>query len=296
MDKHTLEHLLKDVVDAHVHCGPDSIERPIDAIDLARMAKSLGMRAFVVKSHFEPTASLAYLVRKAVDGIEVFGGISLNRAVGGINPAAVEQMALVKGQWGRVVWMPSIDSECHVRYHKEDRSFVSVSRDGELLPEVIDVIHLIAQYNLVLATSHCSAEEILLLIREARPRNVTRIVVTHAMMLPCHMSIDQMIAAADMGAYIEFVYNGLIGPHEEFTIQEYARAIRRIGIPDCIISSDLGQMVNPQHPDGLVQYFQALQEEGFTENEIERMAKENPADLLGLPRQTLRCDRRICYA
>lgn len=276
------EPLLKDVIDAHVHCGPDSIARDIDGVDLAHLAKRLGMRGFVMKSHFEPTASLAYLVRKAVPGIEAFGGINLNRSVGGINPAAVDRMAQVKGRWGRFVWMPSSDSESHVRFHKEDRPFVSVSKDGQLLPEVKQVIGLVAKYNLTLATSHANAKENLLLVREARGQGVTHIVVTHAMMAPCHMTTEQMIEAADLGAFVEFSYNGLIGPHKEYGIRDYAAAIRAIGPLRCILSSDLGQVVNPVHPEGLLRFFTALLDEGFTRSEIRRMAVHNPACLLDL--------------
>src|SRR5258707_5216717 len=105
---------LNGVIDIHVHSDPDSVPRSIDAIDLARLAKSRGMRALVLKNHYEPTASLAYVVRQEVPGIEVFGGIDLNRTVGGINPAAVERMTLVKGGWGRLVWMPTFDAENQV--------------------------------------------------------------------------------------------------------------------------------------------------------------------------------------
>src|SRR5262245_20974616 len=93
---------LQGVVDIHVHSDPDSVARSIDAIDLAKLAKTRGMRALVLKSHYEPTASMAYLVRKEVPGIEIFGGIDLNLTVGGINPAAVERMTMMKGGWGRV--------------------------------------------------------------------------------------------------------------------------------------------------------------------------------------------------
>src|ERR1044071_2387033 len=94
---------LTGVIDIHAHCDPDSTPRSIDAIDLARLARERGMRGLVLKSHYEPTASLAYVARKVVPGLEVFGGIDLNRSVGGVNAAAVERMAAVKGGWGRVV-------------------------------------------------------------------------------------------------------------------------------------------------------------------------------------------------
>src|SRR6202167_2373843 len=102
---------LAGAIDMHAHSDPDGTPRSIDAIDLAKLAKSRGMRAIVLKNHYEPTASLAYIVRKEVPGIEVFGGISLDLTNGGVNPAAVEWMTKVKGGYGRVVWFPTFDSE-----------------------------------------------------------------------------------------------------------------------------------------------------------------------------------------
>src|SRR5271166_4354304 len=100
----TLRAQLSGVIDIHVHSAPDSTPRSIDAIDLAKLAKARGMRGLVLKNHYESTASLAYIVRKEVPGIEIFGGIDLNRSVGGINAAAVERMILMAGGFGKVVW------------------------------------------------------------------------------------------------------------------------------------------------------------------------------------------------
>src|SRR3989441_4882761 len=171
---------LSGVIDIHAHSDPDTRPRSIDAIDLARLAKERGMRGLVLKNHYESTASLAYVVRKEVPGIEIFGGIDLNRSVGGVNPAAIERMALVKGGWGRVVWMPTFDAENQVRSSKENRPFVAVSKNGQLLPEVKQAIALIAKHRLTLETGHSSAAECLLLIREARHQGGQPIVVTHA--------------------------------------------------------------------------------------------------------------------
>src|SRR6266849_4406869 len=273
---------LNGVVDIHAHCDPDSIPRSIDAIDLAKLARDRGIRALVLKNHYEPTESLAFLVRKVVPGIELFGGIALNRTVGGINPVAVERMTGVKGGWGRVVWMPTFDAENQVKYSKESRPFVSVSKGGVLVPEVREVIALIAKHHLTLATGHSSPQEDLMLIREARAAGVQSIVVTHGMLPPVGMNVEQMREAARLGAYIEFVYNALIGPSKAFEIAEYAQAMHAVGPEHCILSSDLGQAGNPLHPDGLEAFFAALRGQGFTVAEIERMAKVNPARLLGL--------------
>src|SRR6202012_4254194 len=123
---------LASVIDMHCHSGPDSIPRHLDAVDLALLAVRYGMRGIVLKNHFEPTASLAYIVQKLVPNVAVFGGVTLNLAVGGINPEAVERMALVHGGRGRIVWMGSVDTEAQRRFDGSKDPAVFVSSKGAL--------------------------------------------------------------------------------------------------------------------------------------------------------------------
>jgi hypothetical protein len=279
---------LSGVIDIHCHCGPDSLRRTVDAIELARRARDHGMRAIVVKNHFEPTASIACLASRVVPEVKVFGGVTLNLAIGGMNVHAVEHMAAVEGgRYGRFVWMGSFDTEAQVRYSKLDRPYVSVQRNGRLLPEVERVLDAISRRSLVLETGHSKADEVLLLVREARARGVKQIVVTHAMIAPIHMSIEHMQEAADQGAWIEFVYNGLIGPYKEFEFADYARAIRAVGPERCVLSSDLGQPDNPGHMDGLLSFFDGLEQEGIAAAEIDLMSKHNPAQILGFTEEIM---------
>jgi hypothetical protein len=278
---------LSGVIDIHCHCGPDSLPRTIDAIDLARMAKERGMRGIVLKNHYEPTAALACLTNKVVPGIEVFGGVTLNLSVGGMNPHAVDHMARITGGRGQFVWMGSLDTEAQIRHGGRRRPFVSMFgssgfRGGALLPEVCEVLEVIARHSLILETGHWAADQVLMLIDEARKRGVKRIVVTHAMIAPIHMKQSHMKQAAEAGAWIEFVYNGLTGPFKEFEFADYAEAIRAVGAEHCVLSSDLGQPVNPSHPDGLAAFFEGLEQEGISSAEIDRMSKKNPALILGL--------------
>ena len=275
--------LLSGSIDIHVHSDPDNRPRSIDAIDVAKLAHSRGMRAIVLKNHYDPTAALAYIVRKEVPGIEVFGGIDLNLTVGGMNPIAVEHMTEVSGGWGRFVWMSTFDAENQVRYSKENRPFVSVARNGQLLPEVKQVLSVIAKHNLVLATGHVSPDEALLLLREGRQQGVRHMIVTHAMNEPVLMNIPQMQEAARLGAFLEFVGGSLAGPEAAARMDRFADAIRKIGPDFCVLSSDLGQKGNALPPDGFGQFLAALQSKGFTREEIERMSKRNPAQLLNLP-------------
>ena len=274
--------LLAGAIDIHVHSDPDDRPRSIDAIDVAKLAHSKGMRAIVLKNHYDPTAALAYIVRKEVPGIEVFGGIDLNLTVGGINPAAVEHMTKVSGGWGRFVWMSTFDAENQVRFSKENRPFVRVTRNGELLPEVKEVIALIAKNKLVLATGHVSPEEGLMLLREGRRQGAEHMVVTHAMNDPVRMNIAQMQEAAKQGAFLEFVGGSLAGADAAERMDRFADAIRKIGPEFCILSTDLGQKGNALPPDGFAAFLTALRARGFTDQDLGRMSKQNPARLLGL--------------
>jgi hypothetical protein len=255
----------------------------MDGIDVAKLARSKGMRGIVLKNHYDPTAGLAFLARKEAPGLEVFGGVDLNLTVGGMNPAAVEHMTEVAGGWGRVVWMSTFDAENQVRYSKENRPFVSVARNGVPLAETKAVISVIGKHGLVLASGHVSAQEALMLFREGRQQGVTRMVATHAMNPPVLMNVTQMQEAATLGAFIEFTGGSLAAADAAARIDRFADAIRKVGPQFCILSSDLGQKANALPPDGFAAFLLALRAKGFSEQEIDRMSKQNPARLLGLP-------------
>jgi len=273
---------LRGVVDIHAHSGPDSVPRSIDSLALARLAKEKEFRGIVLKNHYEPTAALAGLARTIAPGIEIFGGIALNRTVGGVNAAAVDRMTRVEGGYGRIVWMPTFDSENQVRSSRESRPFVPISKDGRLLPEVLAVLDVIARHDLVLATGHSTPAENLLLIREGKARGVKRIVVTHGMLPPVSMTVEQAREAASLGAYVEFVGNAMVGTQKSVPFSDYARAMKTVGLDRAILSSDFGQKGNPLHPDGLLMIFEGLRGAGMTAAEIDRVVKINPARLLGL--------------
>jgi uncharacterized protein DUF6282 len=275
--------VLRGAIDIHVHSDPDNVPRSVDGLDAAKLARAAGMRGIVLKNHYDPTAGLAFLARKEVPGLEVFGGIDLNLTVGGMNATAVEHLTQVAGGWGRVVWMSTFDAENQVRYSRENRPFVSVSRDGALLPETKAVIAVIARHGLVLATGHVSSEEALMLIGEGRRQGAAHMIVTHAANAPVLMDVAHMQEAVNQGAFIEFVGGSLAAADAAARTDRFADAIRRVGPQACILSSDLGQKGNALPTDGYAAFLLALRARGFSEQELNRMSKENPARLLGLP-------------
>lgn len=273
---------LNGAIDVHVHSSPDDRERSVDAIEAAVMARAHGMRGIVLKNHYDSTVGLVYMVRKQVPGLEVFGGIDLNLPAGGMNPFAVEHMTQVLGGYGRLVWMSTFDAENQVRVSKENRPFVSVSKNGELLQATKDVIAVIAKHQLVLATGHVSADEGLMLLREGRRLGVQHMVVTHAMNPPILMSVSQMQEATKLGAFIEFVGGTMLSADAPARVDRFTDAIRKVGPEFCILSSDLGQKGNPLPADGFAAFIAALRAKGFSDQDVDRMSKQNPARLLGL--------------
>ena len=218
-------------------------------------------------------------------GLEVFGGIDLNLTVGGMNPAAVEHMTQVSGGWGRLVWMSTFDAENQVRYSKENRPFVSVvAQRRAAAGRRRQVIGVIAKHNLVLATGHVSPDEGLMLLREGRRQGVQHMVVTHAMNPPVLMDLPQMQEAAKAGRLHRVrrrarwrrptPRRGWIATRRRFA---------QVGPEFCILSSDLGQQGNALPADGFAAFLAALRARGLTEQDIDRMSKQNPAKLLGLP-------------
>jgi hypothetical protein len=272
---------LDGMIDLHVHSAPDSDARSVDAFETARLARRRGMRALLFKNHYTHTASLAYLVSQAVPGIEIYGGITLNRPVGGINPLAVRFMAETTGRHGAVVWMPTRDAEqVHLRTGGNPGN-VPIVRDGELLPEVLEVLNVMAEYDLALATGHSSPEESLLLIRAARARGIERILVTHPFSPSVSMTPETQREAAQMGVLLEYPISLALGDEER--LERFAAQLRQVGPENVALSTDLGQPGRPVHTDGLNITIQNLLEAGITQAEIDVMTRRNPARFLGLP-------------
>src|SRR3954453_5248089 len=194
-------------IDMHVHSHPDVFGRNMDDIDVARIAQAKGMRGIVLKNHVTTTADRAALVMKVVPGIEVYGGIVLNKAVGGVNPDAVEWMHRMYGGRGKIVWLPTFDADKHIKtLVDKTKSGLVVAPNGQVTPEMEEVLKIIARENLVLATGHVHAEEVVAVAKRARELGVKNILVTHGLTNIPGLTMDQAKQVAQMGGYIEVCY------------------------------------------------------------------------------------------
>jgi hypothetical protein len=282
---------IKGLIDFHTHAAPDIFGRAIDDDELAALAAARQMEAIVFKNHVTHTADRAWLARKHVPGIKVFGGITLNRAVGGLNPQAVEWMWRMQGAYGRVVWFPTFDADNHVRKGGTAPSGLRVVDErGRVLPEARAVLKICAAQRLVVQTGHASAEEALALIEAAREEGCDRVVVTHAQFDVVDMSLAQMNRAAAMGGKMELcallMLTGPDSPLEwmrhapRIPLADTAARIKAVGAQHFVLGTDLGQTGNPTPADGLQMFVTGLLAQGITREQIETMGRETPGALL----------------
>ena len=287
--------LLQGAVDIHIHHAPDLYPRIQDAVELAQDARAAGMRAVCIKRHNFPTAGLAQLAHKMVPEVDIFGSIACNRQVGGLNPFAVE--AAIK--YGvRQVWLPTIDSTNHEvvtgavgqhgkgltikggvsDYAKMQPRIYVLDSDGQVLPELVEIIRQIAEADIILNLGHTSFVEMMGVIGEATKHKVKRIVCDHPFFLK--LSSDQQTAIAERGVWMNFTAGELFPRWWRVSISDFADAIRRTGVGRSVISSDCGQLHNPPMVEALRITCQLLLEEGFTAEEIRTLIQRNPAELL----------------
>jgi hypothetical protein len=290
--------LVRGAFDLHVHSGPDVMPRKIDDRTLALRFRDRDLAGFLIKSHYVSTAERAQIVREAVPEVITLGAITLNSAVGGLNPLAVE---IAAREGASLVWMPTVDSRREAELHSNPKSegkqpfwarlqqelrdkgvdspTVDVTDStGSPLPQTRAVLRTVAEYDLILATGHLGRDEIFAVVDAAIEEGVGRIVITHPDFPSQDLSVEDQAELAARGAMLErcFVtaYTGKVG------WGEMIERIRATGPEHSFLSSDLGQPGNPAVEEGLALMADRLLEGGLTNDEIVRMAVENPAALV----------------
>ena len=108
-----MRELLNGVYDLHIHTSPDVVPRKYSDLELARRLAERGMAGCAIKCHYFDTAARAGLLMAQFPQLDVAGGVTLNRSVGGLNPDAVERSAQAGG---RMVWFPTLEAQSYQRY------------------------------------------------------------------------------------------------------------------------------------------------------------------------------------
>lgn len=285
--------------DLHVHSAPDVLPRKMNDHVMAQRIKDSGMAGYAIKSHFFCTSERAELMHELHPEVDFVGTITLNSSVGGINPTAME-MACRSGV--KLVWFPTCDGE-HERAHTfngdpnkklpfwariiiemkeadiEAPTVSCLDENGELTKNVLDVLDIIAKYNVILTTGHISHEEAYKLVPEAVKRGVKNIIITHATFPTTFYSIEDQKMFASYGAKIEHCYTTwATGKCSwETTVEQ----IRALGAENVVLGTDLGQPTAVYPDEGMLAWAERLTAEGFTAEEIRTMMVYNPRKLLG---------------
>ena len=282
--------VVKGAIDMHFHMDAPAVagRGGQASIALVRAAQARGVRGLLLKNHYESTATLAYHLQLEMPDFPLFGGIVMNRANGGMNPAAVEYMAnRIAGSPGRIVWMPAGDTESEVKVSSNPNGpFVAVTKNGQLTPETKEVLGLIAKdHRLILASGHVPAAEALLLFTEAKRLGITHMIATHAMdffpgVKPVKMTVPEMQQAAKLGALMEFDMRNMFNDGGV-----RADALRSVGAANAFIS-EFWTRNNPREyaePNAMGEFVKKMKAKGFTDHDLDLMFKINPAKLLELP-------------
>lgn len=260
-------------------------------MEAVRLAAAGGLGGMVLKNHHLPTTDRAYHLSDAVEGFRVWGGIALNHAVGGLNPAAVETAIAYEA---KVVWMPTIHSRLHLAAFGGDsfpgyeassprygQPISVVDAAGRLHDNLREIVSLISESNVVLATGHLPLDEIHLTFAAARESGVDRLLVTHANWGPTRISVsDQQELVERYDCSIEYSLPPLMGRWQSETPAETLQAARTVGLERVVLVTDGGNFWGPSPAEALRLIISMLLMEGASDQEIQSWAKVNPLRLI----------------
>ena len=277
---------LTGIIDMHIHYAPDIRQRKLDDLQLMEAAVERGVRAIVIKSHMVPTADRATLVNKIRQekypdsDFQMFGSLVMNLPVGGINPWAVE--ASIK-LGAKEIFLPTMTAENHCRKENKEH-FVSVVKDGKIVEPLKDVFELVKDYDVALGTGHISPSEIFTVVEAARNAGVKKIIVTHPEFHIVGMSLEEeKRIVKDYDVLLEKVYAQPIGGGVyKKNLPDNVAHMKEIGCEHFIVSTDGGQMQNPEWYNTIAEYIDYLYDSGFSQEEIDVMTKKNPGRMLGI--------------
>lgn len=286
---------LHGAIDLHIHTAPDIVPRLLDDFALARAARDAGMAAIVLKSHHMLTADRAQIAQQAFPEVKIFGGLALNRpACGGLNPEAVK-VAIRMG--AKIIWLPTLSAANHIQRTKtrvtgnlgvmsqgfKPEPVIVVGDGGIVRPEMVEILQLIAEADIILATGHLSVPEIKAVVDAAAAAGVQKILINHPELWLIGMSAEDQRALAAKGALMEVCVRSVTAPgHGDASPRLLAEQIKAVGATHVVMATDYGQVDSPPAPEGLAWYINQMLECGIPATDIERMTKENPSRLLGL--------------
>jgi hypothetical protein len=291
-----IDKLLQGAIDPHVHSGPSIAPRALDHLELLQQASAAGFAAVVTKDHDYSGVMTAALIKRHYPDLKtkIYSSIVLNNVIGGFNPYAVEHTAAMGG---RIVWMPTLAAENHLRWQEKAQWQHPASTDkirpavgipvlnGDKSPrdEVKEVLDIIAKNDMVLASGHLHISETWLVFEEAKRRGVKRMVLTHPEDI-VEASMNDVKGIAAMGAFVEHSLCMFL-EGSKFKIadgEELRKHIDAAGVEQTVLCSDLGQVGLFSPLEGFRRGIKLCIDLGYNDVQIRQMVSLNTARMLGI--------------
>jgi len=290
--------LLEGAVDLHCHSGPAVLPRILDHYDAMMDCAEMKFRALVFKDHYYGGMPHAVMLERLVPGtgVELFSGLVLNNASGGINPHAVDH-ALRLG--AKIIWMPTLAAKNHIaqmsgaakNFPKSSEPMLPpiplscLDANGALTDEAKLILDLIASADVILAGGHLHVSELHVLFREAKARGVKKMIVNHPTYVIGCTDAD-MIDLASLGVMMEHEIGMFVpGRSQKGDAKDLLRLVDLVGVERAVLSSDLGLCGSLRPVDGYRSLVQSFLDLDVPEEKITRLISTNGAALLDLPRQ-----------
>jgi hypothetical protein len=286
--------LLEGAIELHCHSYPSIFPRKQTDWELIEDVKKAKMAGVVLKAHEASTVDRATLMRLKEPGLHIYGGLVLNEFTGGLSPKAVDA-AIQLG--AKVIWMPTISANehcCHFGKKKTrlfnsekplpnpEKGLTIFDDKKQIKQNVHEILALISEANITLATGHLSVEEVSALIGAAKEHRIEKILIQHADLGIAPVPIPYQKEFARKGAIIEKCYMACSEDFNDLSVSQMAETIREIGADSCVLVTDYGQEHNIPPIEALSHFVQEMIENGITDKEIQTMIVHNPKKLLGL--------------
>jgi hypothetical protein len=289
---------LTDAVDLHTHVGPSSFDRRVDGYECALEVANAGMGGVVMKEHHLPTVYGVPYIEQLLDAadvtVEVFGSVVLNYCNGGFNPFVVES-ALQHG--AAAVWAPTIDARHHAdqtgqlgaflgveagEEYEGAEGIVALDDNGDLRDDVRLCLDKVVAHDALFCVGHLSFAETREIVSYLADANHEKIIVDHPNYRVTDLNLDQQHELVSLGATLNVPFMAISPKYHWIDATTIADNIRDVGVDNCVLTSDVGQVTNPSVPESLRIFGETLRSEGLSAAEIRQMLVDTPRTMVDL--------------
>lgn len=298
---------VKDAIDIHCHAH----EGQQDAYALARRASLAEMKGLLFKSIAgeDPAKAVGHVQddvnrwaeKKGVQPIRCWAGYVCGRQTSPVSAKIVRQMI----DSGVVaIWLPVFNHAITLNTVGTYRRTIeggeangwhgplswddalkfghyNLDDNGQLKPEVKEIVRLCADRDVALFFGHCTHKEIYKLAEEVDKVGLKRAVIDHPFSPFLNVSPAMMKELAPVGILFNFTWDEL-SPLLGVDPQIMYTTIREVGVEHFTLSSDAGEPLFPDSVEAMRLVRGYMEAFGLNQDELYTVCTKNPAKVVGL--------------